>query len=66
LVPDYISKIPDDVAVYYIQEGTKVLYAVGPNFNIKGATGISTITTQSLPISPLSTTSLTGCTVAGL
>ena len=66
LVPDYISKIPDDVAVYYIQEGTKVLYAVGPNFNIRGATGISTITAQSLPISPLSTTSLAGCTVAGL
>jgi type IV pilus assembly protein PilA len=77
LVPGYISKIPDDVAVYYIKypdasapTGVKYIYAVGPNFNIAGTYGIGLGTppsaTSILPKTTLSTTSIQGCSVAGL
>jgi prepilin-type N-terminal cleavage/methylation domain-containing protein len=77
LVPGYISKIPDDVAVYYIKYpdaaasgGFKYIYAVGPNFNIAGSYGIGLGTPPAassiLAKSPLSATSIQGCTVAGL
>lgn len=66
LVPGYLSKVPDDVAVYYVQypdpnnTGTsKFIYAVGPNFNIDG-------TNTNLVKSPLSAASVSGCSVAGL
>ena len=66
LVPGYLSKVPDDVAVYYVQypdpnnTGTsKFIYAVGPNFNIDG-------TNANLVKSPLSAAAIAGCTVAGL
>jgi prepilin-type N-terminal cleavage/methylation domain-containing protein len=66
LVPGYLSKVPDDVAVYYVQypdpnnvANTKFIYAVGPNFNIDGAN-------TSLPKSPLPAASVSGCSVAGL
>jgi hypothetical protein len=77
LVPGYISKIPDDVAVYYIKYpdasasgGFKYIYAVGPNFNVAGTYGIGlgspAAAASILAKSPLSTTSIQGCTVAGL
>jgi prepilin-type N-terminal cleavage/methylation domain-containing protein len=77
LVPGYISKIPDDVAVYYIKYpdatatgGFKYIYAVGPNFNIAGTYGIGLGTPPAaatiLVKSPLSATSIQGCSVAGL
>ncbi len=77
LVPGYISKIPDDVAVYYIKypdpsasSGFKYIYAVGPNFNIAGSYGIGLGTPPAaasiLAKTPLSTTSIQGCSVAGL
>ena len=66
LVPGYISKLPDDVAVYYIAypdpantANTKFIYAVGPNFNTDG-------TNTNLPKSSLSAASISGCSVAGL
>ncbi len=66
LVPGYLSKVPDDVAVYYVQypdpantATPKFIYAVGPNFNIDGAN-------PNLPKAPLSAASVAGCTVAGL
>ena len=77
LVPGYISKIPDDVSVYYIKYpdasatgGFKYIYAVGPNFDIAGTYGIGlgspAATVGILPKSPLSTTAIQGCVVAGL
>ena len=77
LVPGYISKIPTDVAVYYIKypdstapTGFKYIYAVGPNFDAAGTYGIGLGTPPAtkgiLPKSPLSTASMQGCTVAGL
>ena len=76
LVPGYISKIPTDVAVYYIKYpdaatgGFKYIYAVGPNFDVAGTYGIGLGTPPSaagiLPKSPLATASIQGCVVAGL
>jgi prepilin-type N-terminal cleavage/methylation domain-containing protein len=77
LVPGYISKIPSDVAVYYIKYpdssasgGVKYIYAVGPNFDTAGTYGKglgSPAATQGiLPASPLSTAAIQGCVVAGL
>ncbi len=77
LVPGYISKIPDDVAVYYVKYpdasasgGFKYIYAVGPNFNVAGTYGIGlgspAAAASILAKSPLSTSSIQGCTVAGL
>jgi prepilin-type N-terminal cleavage/methylation domain-containing protein len=77
LVPGYISKIPTDVAVYYIKYpdatatgGFKYIYAVGPNFDAAGTYGIGLGTPPAaagiLPKSPLSTASIQGCVVAGL
>ena len=77
LVPGYISKIPTDVAVYYIKYpdssatgGFKYIYAVGPNFDIAGTYGIGLGTPPAtagiLPKSPLSTPAIQGCVVAGL
>jgi general secretion pathway protein G len=71
LVPGYISKVPDDVAVYVIKYAdpsnttvAKYTYAVGPNFNIPATNGI--YPTALLPNSPLNAAEISGCTVAGL
>ncbi len=77
LVPEYLSKIPDDVVVYYVETSAavkdgagnittpaKYVYAVGPNFADKNADGSSTA--AGLPVSPLSKNSIAGCQVAGL
>ncbi len=77
LVPGYISKIPDDVAVYYVKYpdatavgGYKYIYAVGPNFDTAGTYGVGLGTPPAaigiLPKSPLAVASIQGCTVAGL
>ena len=71
LVPEYISKIPADVAVYYlvnVADATKTLYAVGPNVNYPGNTGSqvsAAATAAALPTSPLSAAAVSGCVVAG-
>jgi prepilin-type N-terminal cleavage/methylation domain-containing protein len=77
LVPQYLSKIPDDVVVYYVETSpavkdgagnittpSKYVYAVGPNFADKNTDGSSTA--AGLPVSPLSKNSIAGCQVAGL
>ncbi len=72
LVPGYISKIPTDVAVYYIKYpdaatgGFKYIYAVGPNFDVAGTYGTPPSAAGILPKSPLATASIQGCVVAGL
>lgn len=74
LVPAYISKIPDDVAVYFVQSQDpnntgKYLYtyAVGPNPNYPGnVSSYTSVYSQYLPTSSLNQASVTGCSVAGL
>ena len=72
LVPAYISKIPNDVAVYYVQSQDpnntgqyQYTYAVGPNPNTGQGTYAPVYSTF-LPITPLSVKSIQECTVAGL
>lgn len=72
LVPAYISKIPNDVAVYYIQTQDpnntgqyQYIYAVGPNPNTGQGT-YAPVYAPFLPVTPLSVKSIQECTVAGL
>mgnify|MGYP006273675907 FL=1 len=72
LVPAYISKIPNDVAVYYVQSQDpnntgqyQYTYAVGPNPNTGQGT-YAPVYAQFLPVTPLSVKSIQECTVAGL
>jgi prepilin-type N-terminal cleavage/methylation domain-containing protein len=72
LVPAYISKIPNDVAVYYVQSQDpnntgqfQYTYAVGPNPNTGQGT-YAPVYAPFLPKTSLSVKSIQECTVAGL
>jgi hypothetical protein len=72
LVPAYISKIPSDVAVYYVQSQDpnntgqyQYTYAVGPNPNTGQGT-FAPVYAPYLPVTPLSVKSIQECTVSGL
>ena len=72
LVPAYISKIPSDVAVYYVQSQDPnntgqylYTYAVGPNPNTGQGT-YAPVYAPYLPKTQLSVKSIQECTVSGL